>query len=110
MSDTPRRSHSPCLLACAAFLLLLFAGPLRARPPGGGGHGAPAYAPHVPGEILVKFRKTAGPSERVNARATVGGTRLREFRSGAEHWKTGPGVSTEEAIARLHGNPHVEYV
>jgi len=31
------------------------------------------------------------------------------FRGGAEHWRLGPGVSVEQALARLSRNPIVEY-
>ena len=31
------------------------------------------------------------------------------FRSGAEHWKLGKGLTAEQAIARLRSHPVVEY-
>jgi subtilisin family serine protease/DNA-binding beta-propeller fold protein YncE len=76
-------------------------------PPGGG----PArYRPHLPGELLLKFKKQALPSDRAAVRAQVAARRLRRFRSGAEHWKLGRGLTTEKAVALLERHPHLEYV
>jgi len=77
--------------------------------PAAGGPGK-LYLPHVPGEILVKFKPVAGPNEHASVRAQLDATRKHTFRSGAEHWKLGPGVTTEQAIERLRNNPHVQYV
>src|SRR5437867_12034323 len=98
------------LLACVP--LAVTSGSFRVAPAGGiDHHGAAEIASaHVPGEILIKFRARAGMADHARARAAVSATTLRRFRSGAEHWKTGQGVSTEEAIARLQGDPDVEYV
>ena len=64
---------------------------------------------YVPGEVLVKFKPGAPGAERSRARSEVAALKEREFRSRAEHWRLPPGLSTEEAIARLRRNPHVEY-
>jgi len=83
-------------------------------------HTSPAPAPSpgssslgkrfVPEEVIIRFKDQAGPSERASARAQVSSRIVRRFRSGAEHWELGKGVTTEEAIARLRKNPHVRYV
>ena len=78
-----------------------------ASPPSG--KGPPALGPHVPGELLVKFDDRAGPSDRASARAQAVAQRIRTFKTGAEHWKLGKGVTTEAALERLRGNPHVRY-
>ena len=93
----------------AFFLLsgLLLSGspfmPAMAAPP-------PGQEGHVPGEILIKFKPNTHASERGQARAGVAAERRHQFRSGAEHWHLGPGVTTEQAIERLRHNPHVQYV
>src|SRR5258706_11766353 len=93
-------------LAC----LILTFGSSPFSPPGeGDARASGGYAPHVPGEILIKFRQSAGPWENANARAAVGGARLKRFRSGAEHWILGAGLGTEEAIARLRDDPAADY-
>ena len=112
----PRRVPSRGFLAAAALLIgaLLPSGvlpvpkdpgapPPKSRPAVGG-------APFVPGEVLIKFKAGSGVAERSRARSDVAAHRLREFRSRAEHWRLPPGLSTEEAIARLRRNPNVEYV
>jgi subtilisin family serine protease len=66
-------------------------------------------APHVPGEILIKFRPGALATERAGVRANLGASTRRRFRSGAEHWKLPPGLSTEKALERLARNPFVQY-
>ncbi len=81
-----------------------------ATPPGGGPGKSHPLAPHFPGEVLIKFNHAAGPSDRASARAQVAAQRIHQFHSGAEHWKLGPGVSTETALQRMKGNPHVLYV
>src|SRR5690242_6897437 len=76
-------------------------------PLGRGANTGPAY---VPGEVLIRFKDDASPSEHASARAQVSAQRLRQFRSGAEHWKLAGGETTESAITRLRNNPHVRYV
>lgn len=86
-------------------------GTLPASPPApGGGSGRPLYAPHVPGEVLIRFMETVSPAERADVRARLGAEPVRRFRSGAERWRLGHGVGTEEAIARFRGHPRVRYI
>ncbi len=66
-------------------------------------------AAYVPGELIVKFKPQAEGRHKASARADVAGELHRTFRSKAEHWRLGPGVDTEQAIARLKANPEVEY-
>ncbi|MGH9868475.1 MAG: choice-of-anchor D domain-containing protein [Candidatus Polarisedimenticolia bacterium] len=74
------------------------------------GHAESDSAPRVPNEILIKFSPGSSLAAPDTALALVGGTRLRTFASGAEHWRTGPGVSTEAAMSLLQAHPQVEYV
>ncbi|MBI3449432.1 MAG: choice-of-anchor D domain-containing protein [Acidobacteria bacterium] len=77
---------------------------------GAGRAGAGAiYGPHAAGTVIVKLKSRATPGDHESLRAELGATRRHTFRSGAEHWKLPPGLSTEEAIARLRRNPKVEY-
>jgi subtilisin family serine protease len=76
----------------------------------GQGKGPGRAAPYVEGEVIVKFKKDAGPSDRANLRAQIAQERRRSFRSGAEHWKLPPGRNVEREIARFRGNPHIEYI
>ncbi|PYT14876.1 MAG: hypothetical protein DMF51_07755 [Acidobacteria bacterium] len=63
----------------------------------------------LPGEALVKFKAGTGKPDKDTIRSGLGAQKVHEFRSHAEHWKLPPGLSTEQAIARLRRNPHVEY-
>ncbi len=93
--------------AVAAAALGLVPASVPPSPPGGG---PSRYRPHLPGEILLKFKKQARPADRAAVRAKVAARRLRRFRSGAEHWKLGSGLTAEKAIALLERHPHLEYV
>jgi len=66
-------------------------------------------APYAPGEILIKFRPGAKSTERATVRGQIGAATRARFRSGAEHWRLPPGLSTEAALARLARDPFVEY-
>ena len=110
----------PLLLA----LLALTAGGLMSSPGNGAGGppdgaqgsrpdnlwrpapGAPAF---VDGQVIVGFHAGAPAEDRANARAGLGAASLNRFRSGAEHWRLGPGVGVGKAIERLKKNPHVRY-
>ena len=70
---------------------------------------APAEAPYVPGEILVKFRREASATSRGALRVDVAGATRQRFASGAELWRLGDGLAVPEAIARLKGAPEIEY-
>ncbi|MBI1951024.1 MAG: S8 family serine peptidase [Acidobacteria bacterium] len=107
----------PRILLAAAALALGMVLPSRALPlskdPGSLPPPAPASGAgegrYVPGEVLVRFKPGVSGVERGRARSEVAARKEREFRSRAEHWRLPPGLSTEEAIARLRRNPHVEY-
>jgi subtilisin family serine protease len=90
-------------LVAVAFLT---AGGLTLGSPPGGQEGS-AY---VPGEILIKFTPGARGLEKASARAQVNALKLRTFRSGAEHWRLGPGQGVGRAVERLGRNPNVQYV
>ena len=97
---------------------------------------APASArrtpPYAPGEVLVKFRAGTKNTDKSAALASMtvagaaasgappagasastspgaGAVRKWTFRRGAEHWRLPPGLSVEDAIARLRARPDVEY-
>ncbi len=99
----------PWLTLCA--LLVLCA--LPADGPAQVGPSAPAArtrgGAHVPGEILIKFEPSAGAAHRSSALSQLGATRLRAFRSGAEHWRLGAGVGVEQALDRMRRASHVAY-
>ncbi|HXI04056.1 MAG TPA: S8 family serine peptidase [Candidatus Saccharimonadales bacterium] len=63
----------------------------------------------MPGELLVGFQPNARALDRANARALVHGLKIKQFLSGDEHWKLGPGVSVDQAIAALSHNPHIRF-
>jgi len=105
------------LLALTAGVLMSSPGNGAGTPPGGGqgtppdnvwrpAPGAPAF---VDGEVIVGFRANARAEERANERANLGAARLHTFKSGAEHWRLGPGVGVGQAIEHLKKNPHVRY-
>ncbi len=106
------RSKRNLLVVCAILACLAIVGTWAGSSGRGSssGHGPALYAPHVPGEVLIKLKGTAGPNEHANVRAQVAAQKVRAFRSGAEHWKLGAGRTVEQAIALLRGNPHVDYV
>ena len=67
--------------------------------------------PHVPNEVIVKFRDGVPEFNKTTALSRVSGTRLRVFRilHGLEHHRLPPGVSVEEAIAKYRQDPDVLY-
>ena len=89
----------PCLIILA--LVLLSQGVPSGQP-------SPSQR-FVPDEILLKFRPGTRAADRASARAQLNAARLNTFRSGAEHWKLGHGVSVEQAIERMQRHPLVEY-
>jgi len=103
LDPTTRRRWVPAL-RWPAILVFWFAASLSlaASPP--------RLPDHVPGEILIRLRPTAGPADRAAVRARVAAGRTGRFRSGAERWRLGNGRTVEEAIARLRGHPLVVYV
>ena len=107
------RARKLLLLALTVALASwILSGPLGSSPGNGGGNGGrgSGYAPYVPGEVLIKFKDSAGPNERANIRAQLNAQKVHGFRSGAEHWRLGHGRDTEQTIAQYRGNPHVAYV
>ncbi|HZN02383.1 MAG TPA: S8 family peptidase, partial [Candidatus Polarisedimenticolia bacterium] len=103
-----KRSRSAVfsLFVLAAFLTVVTGGPLST--PGGGRPpaGTPAF---VEDEVLVKFHPSAQAADKAAARAEVQGSKVRSFKSGAEHWKVGRGLGAVQAIERLMRNPRVVY-
>ena len=71
----------------------------------------PPLAPHVPGEIIVKFRAGVTEIKKTEARSRVSGTRLRAFRilEGLEHHRLAPNVSVDAAIVNYRKDPDVLY-
>ena len=71
----------------------------------------PPLPPHVPDEIIVKFRDGVPELNKIAARSRVAGTRLRAFRilQGLEHLRLQGGVSVAEAIERYRKDPDVLY-
>ncbi len=109
----PRLRAFAILFCLFTLTLAVASGPNQGGPPGHlegkGNVVADERAPYVEGEILVGFHPGTRGSERANARAMVQATRVHTFRSGAEHWRLGPGVRVEQAIERMARNPNVTY-
>ncbi len=104
------RSKRAFLIVCCLIGAIAVLGVLAAAPKHPAKSGNPTtYASHVPGEVLVRFKDSAGASERAQARTGRAASRLRQFRNGGEHWRLGPGETTEQAIAALRENPNVKY-
>ncbi|HEX2206155.1 MAG TPA: S8 family peptidase [Longimicrobium sp.] len=72
---------------------------------------------YVPGEVIVKFRESAGPAGRNAAllhagaavRERIGTRAMRQRGQAGELMVVHSGMGTMEAIERLRGNPAVEY-
>ena len=79
-----------------------------ASPQGAGGSGA--LPPHVPGEVLIQFTPQASSYDHAAALGRVGGRVRRILGAGTERWSLGDGVTTEQAIARIAGDPRVRFV
>ncbi|MGH9869967.1 MAG: S8 family serine peptidase [Candidatus Polarisedimenticolia bacterium] len=70
----------------------------------------PKVAPHLPGELLVRFKDTAHPLDRASARALVRAAKLRGFRNPRlEHWRLDSDVPLEQALEKLKKHPRIEY-
>ncbi len=106
-----RMSRVRAVLVFPALLtfLLAFTGGVQSSPGNGNARVSPPGQAFVPGEILIKFQPNARAEDRANARAQLGASHIRTFHTGAEHWRLGKGVSVEEALGRMKGNPHVKY-
>ena len=72
-----------------------------------GGH---IPSPYVPGEILVKFKKTASTTDIVQLNTTLGSKTIKEFPAiGVQHIKLKPGETVVEAIKKYGDDHNVEY-
>jgi len=100
-----RRPKTILALTFVLAAILVTAGSLPAGSAPGNGNG-PAF---VPGELLMKFKPGASGLERASARAQLNAVKVHQFRSGAEHWRLGPGRSVESAVEALRHNPNVQY-
>jgi len=90
---------------------LLWSGALMSAP--GGQSGARKHLNgkgYAVGEILVKFRQEAGEKARDRVRGKVGALGAREFRGlGIQHIRVSPGLSVEESLEELKGDPDIEF-
>ena len=106
-----RIGRSILLLCLSTMAVTALAGP--AGPPDPGASGlvwpAPASPPFAEGEILVKFKPHRADHQAALERARFGAIARHHFRSGAEHWVLGPGVTTAAALEALARDPAVEY-
>lgn len=93
-------------VAVYVLALLLLTLSMAGSPPPAGSGGPAGY---VPGELLVKFKPGVDPLAMSRVKAVVGATTLKSFLSKAEHWRLGPGVDVQEAIAALKLNSAVAY-
>jgi subtilisin family serine protease len=67
-------------------------------------------AQYVPGEILVKFKKTASKSDILQLNTTLGLKTIKELPSiGVHHIKLKPEETVAEAVKKYSGDPNVEY-
>jgi len=65
---------------------------------------------YVPGQILVKFRKTASRSDIAQLHTSMGAKTIREFPFiGVQHINLKPGETVAEAIEKYCNDPNVEY-
>ncbi len=88
----------------AAVLVLAVAVPAPPAPADQGG------IPHVPDEIIIKYKVHANQADKDNIRAEINGHQKKAWgRLRAEVDKI-QGMTVEEAIQRLQGHPKVEYV
>jgi subtilisin family serine protease len=99
------------LVATVPLLLLPGHGEAQPAPAGAPAQNAAGQeAAYVPGEILIKFKPGVETARKLRIQDDVRAVRRRRFRSGAELWRLGPGLTTEQAIARLRRHPSVQYV
>src|SRR3989441_1040603 len=114
----PRRLRAPIVVLFATVALSALpagggtpqsGGKAPGAPPGAGAGPSKPQPRYVEGDVLVKFKASTPKSQRGRARADFGARRLHEFKSHAEHWRMGPGQTTESALERLRRNPDVEY-
>src|SRR5262245_44389098 len=75
----------------------------------------PAYAARppraIPGELIVRYKKDAGPSERASLRAQMNATVVHQFQFiEAEHLRLKPGQDAAKVIAKFAKHARIEYV
>jgi hypothetical protein len=64
------------------------------------------FAQYVPGEILVKFKKTASRSDIIQLNTTLGLKTIKEFSSiGVQHIQLKPGETVAEAVKKYSKDP-----
>ena len=103
------RYQRPEWVRAAAVIAAVLAFAIGAGPSAQSGPAVGGDLPHVPGEVLVKFRARASAPDKDRTRGELGAQVRRRYRIGAERWKLGRGVTTGRAIERLRANPQVEY-
>jgi len=64
---------------------------------------------YEPDEILIKFKVSATDQARTDVREQLDAVALHVFRSGAEHWRLGPGRGVEASLEWARGDSSVEY-
>jgi len=66
--------------------------------------------PHVPGELLIKFRPEVPAAGRHALQADLNATRLHTFTSGAQHWRLNGTSRIEDVVDDIRNDTRVEYV
>jgi subtilisin family serine protease len=118
LDRSPKRAAAVLLAAAAA--LAASTGPSRTPPQPsptvtsprirpGPAFPAPPYAPHAPNDLIIKFRDGVPSALQHELRTEMRAAPRPRFRAGAEQWRLQAGESVEQAIARLSGDPRVEY-
>ena len=71
----------------------------------------PPGNPHVPDEVILKFKDNASNADKDQIRAELGGFQKKGWgRIKAELRKLGPELTVEEAISRYKNHPKVDYI
>ena len=67
---------------------------------------------YAPDSVLVRFKGSASPADKRQARSLVNGARIRGYGvvKGLEHMQVGKGQGVERAVERLQQLPFVDYV
>jgi len=110
--STDERTGVPSLLVVLCALSSLLTGVVglgHAGTPSSPGDANGALAPHVSGEILVKFKPAAEGKARANLRATLGTVKQTFLRESVELFKLAPGDAVEKVLASLRDDPLIEY-
>jgi len=101
-----RRQNYRLSAGLATLIMLFVVGMMMAVEPNQAKHRSPVIADedldYVPGELIVKFKEGAPPGLRIAALRAAGAHKVKGFRTiSAEHWRVGPGMSTERALKLL---------